>query len=163
MSSLDKIPLFEDSISQTEEPNTGKHAVRALLDFLHLWVAVLLITAVIIALFDKCSLFVLYVVPFASSILAAEISRWMQKSEPALIEPRLRVFGHMRNRGLCYQIFGAIVILCEPRDRWGWSGNNEAVRALGWVVWAIGIVLFLLERVSKDIGASSWFKEDEDS
>ncbi|CAG7852813.1 SubName: Full=Uncharacterized protein {ECO:0000313/EMBL:CCA74156.1} [Serendipita indica DSM 11827] len=137
-----------------EEPNRGKHAVRALLGFLHFAVAILLITAAIIALIERGSLFVIYAFPFALLVLIAEIRRRMRRKKATLLDERLKVFNLIRVRGLLYQILGVIIILSRAWD--------DAVMALGWTVWTIGLVLFLLGGILKELGALNWLDDDQD-
>ena len=163
MPSAVKIPLLEDPTPPPEAPNRGKHAVRALLGFLHFTVAVLLLTAAIIALTRQGNLFVAYIIPFSLLIFIAEARRRMHKKKTALIDERLKVFNLIRVRGIFYQICGAIVILCEPRGRWGYGYNYGDVTALGWTVWTIGLVLLIVGTVARELGFLKWFDDNEDA
>ena len=153
MPPLFKTPLLADPTPPPEKPNRGKRAVRALLGFLHFTVAILLITAAIIALASRSSLFICYVFPFALLILVAQLRRIVRK-KAAVIDERLAIFNFTRVRGLFYQIFGVIVILSS------WDG---AVQALGWTVWTFGLVLILGGTIAKELGFLNWFDDDEDT
>lgn len=155
----------------------GKRAVQVIMCLTHYTVALLLLSSMILGMVsNRRTLFLLYTLPLVLVLLIVETYHLCNKRVPKRISEKLGPFTRLRFRSFAYQAAAAldIVFASPPFPSQCYNRNGvthcfnihdsliEAVFAISWTVWAIGVSLFILAIISSECGFEGWVEDPEE-
>jgi hypothetical protein len=163
-----------DLVDPKSSPSRGKRAVQILLALTHILIAILLLVIVILVLVSRYATpFILYLLPLITLTIALEICNLCHRRLPSRISVKLGALTRLRARAFMYQVAAGYGFLYSPWGPrcYGWyggyycSGNDGiliAVKVLAWIVWSLGVALFMLAIVSSECEFADWVEEPEE-
>jgi hypothetical protein len=143
------------------DDSRGKRISRYCLHILHFFIAVFLLTFIILNMIsDFHTVFSLYLLPFIIHSFLVEICYLFHHRPPHILSQSIFAQSTFRRRAFAYQLAGAYALGCSGAYAWYWRGTLVQVAGgFATAVWLIGIGLFALAIAGKEYGFMDWLEE----
>jgi hypothetical protein len=163
------MPPTIDLVDPEPSPSRGKRAVKILMALIHILIGLLLFSIIVVVLAsNNRTFFILYILPLIILTIVLEVCHLRHHRLPPRIMAKLGALARLRGRAFAYQAASAYGLVLSQRwyiggyRCYGNCGPFTAVRILAWIVWSLGVALYVLALVSSECGFANWVEEPEE-